>query len=128
MQPGRYTAQEEPHDQIGLRLNGSLLEFNAEPTDARSMPAHEYFAPEIVRGEGHGSADWWTFDTFLYELLHGMTPFKGNGNRATLCNVVEQPLRFPDGLQTGERGRAGPHPWVAGEGSPEEDRVQEGCH
>ncbi|KAF8762816.1 hypothetical protein HU200_009045 [Digitaria exilis] len=33
---------------------------------------------------------------FLYELLHGMTPFKGSNNRATLCNVVEQPLRFPD--------------------------------
>lgn len=76
------------------------LEFNAEPTDARSMSfvgTHEYLAPEIIRGEGHGSAvDWWTFGIFLYELLHGMTPFKGNGNRATLCNVVEQPLRFPE--------------------------------
>ncbi|KAL5226823.1 hypothetical protein ABZP36_016104 [Zizania latifolia] len=82
-------------------LNGSLLEFNAEPTEARSMSfvgTHEYLAPEIIRGEGHGSAvDWWTFGVFLYELLHGMTPFKGSGNRATLCNVVEQPLRFPDG-------------------------------
>lgn len=79
--------------------NGSL-EFNAEPTDARSMSfvgTHEYLAPEIIRGEGHGSAvDWWTFGIFLYELLHGMTPFKGNSNRATLCNVVEQPLRFPE--------------------------------
>uniref|UniRef100_A0ACD5VFH4 Uncharacterized protein n=1 Tax=Avena sativa TaxID=4498 RepID=A0ACD5VFH4_AVESA len=76
------------------------LEFNAEPTDARSMSfvgTHEYLAPEIIRGEGHGSSvDWWTFGIFLYELLHGMTPFKGNGNRATLCNVVEQPLRFPE--------------------------------
>ncbi|KAJ1281840.1 hypothetical protein BS78_03G004600, partial [Paspalum vaginatum] len=82
-------------------FKGSLLEFNAEPTDARSMSfvgTHEYLAPEIIRGEGHGSAvDWWTFGIFLlYELLHGMTPFKGNSNRATLCNVVEQPLRFPD--------------------------------
>uniref|UniRef100_A0ACD5VSS6 Uncharacterized protein n=1 Tax=Avena sativa TaxID=4498 RepID=A0ACD5VSS6_AVESA len=76
------------------------LEFNAEPTDARSMSfvgTHEYLAPEIIRGEGHGSSvDWWTFGIFLYELLHGMTPFKGNGNRATLSNVVEQPLRFPE--------------------------------
>jgi serine/threonine protein kinase len=58
---------------------------------------HEYLAPEIIKGEGHGSAvDWWTFGIFLYELLFGKTPFKGSGNRATLFNVVGQPLRFPE--------------------------------
>jgi protein-serine/threonine kinase len=58
---------------------------------------HEYLAPEIIKGEGHGSAvDWWTLGIFLYELLFGKTPFKGSGNRATLFNVVGQQLRFPD--------------------------------
>uniref|UniRef100_A0A0D9XEV7 Protein kinase G11A n=1 Tax=Leersia perrieri TaxID=77586 RepID=A0A0D9XEV7_9ORYZ len=75
-------------------------ELIAEPTDARSMSfvgTHEYLAPEIIKGEGHGSAvDWWTFGIFLYELLFGKTPFKGSGNRATLFNVVGQPLRFPE--------------------------------
>ncbi|KAF3955255.1 hypothetical protein ACB098_01G281500 [Castanea mollissima] len=79
----------------------SLPVLIAEPTSARSMSfvgTHEYLAPEIIRGDGHGSAvDWWTFGIFLYELLHGRTPFKGNGNRETLFNVVGQPLKFQDG-------------------------------
>jgi protein-serine/threonine kinase len=39
------------------------VEFNVEPMDVWSMSfmgTHEYLAPEIIRGEGHGSAvDWW---------------------------------------------------------------------
>ncbi|XP_037436659.1 serine/threonine-protein kinase RHS3-like isoform X2 [Triticum dicoccoides] len=89
-----------PGDGHGRKQPWTSLEFMAEPTGARSMSfvgTHEYLAPEIIRGDGHGSAvDWWTFGVFLYELLHGTTPFKGSGNRATLFNVVGQPLRFPD--------------------------------
>lgn len=89
--------------------NNPLPELMAEPTDVRSMSfvgTHEYLAPEIIRGEGHGSAvDWWTFGIFLYELLHGTTPFKGAGNRATLFNVVGQPLKFPDTPQVSSTAR-----------------------
>ncbi|KAK7256393.1 hypothetical protein RIF29_29836 [Crotalaria pallida] len=86
-----------------------LPELVAEPTTARSMSfvgTHEYLAPEIIKGEGHGSAvDWWTFGIFLYELLYGKTPFKGSGNRATLFNVVGQQLKFPDSPATGYASR-----------------------
>ncbi|KAL1829406.1 hypothetical protein DCAR_0208745 [Daucus carota subsp. sativus] len=78
----------------------SLPQLVAEPSDARSnsfVGTHEYLAPEIIKGEGHGSAvDWWTFGVLLYELLYGKTPFKGIGNDETLANVVLQNLRFPD--------------------------------
>ncbi|KZV49060.1 hypothetical protein F511_11011 [Dorcoceras hygrometricum] len=91
--PGRTRAE------LGIP-SGTLPELVAEPTSARSMSfvgTHEYLAPEIIKGEGHGSAvDWWTFGIFLHELLYGKTPFKGSGNRATLFNVVGQQLKFPD--------------------------------
>ncbi|CAN1860380.1 Serine/threonine-protein kinase KIPK1 [Linum perenne] len=79
----------------------SLPQLVAEPTDARSnsfVGTHEYLAPEIIKGDGHGAAvDWWTFGIFLYELIYGRTPFKGAGNDETLANVVLQGLRFPEG-------------------------------
>eukprot|EP00249_Psilotum_nudum_P036850 c8874_g1_i1 orf=275-1843(+) len=77
----------------------TVSELIAEPTNVRSMSfvgTHEYLAPEIIAGYGHGSAvDWWTFGIFLYELLFGWTPFKGSSNDDTLLNIVTQPLKFP---------------------------------
>lgn len=74
-------------------------ELVAEPTHARSksfVGTHEYLAPEVISGQGHGSAvDWWTFGVFLYELLYGITPFKGENNEKTLINILKKPLSFP---------------------------------
>ncbi|KAI7984080.1 Protein kinase G11A [Camellia lanceoleosa] len=74
-------------------------QFVAEPMDIRSMSfvgTHEYLAPEIVSGEGHGSAvDWWTLGIFMFELLYGVTPFKGLDNELTLANIVARALEFP---------------------------------
>ncbi|KAL5226216.1 hypothetical protein ABZP36_012855 [Zizania latifolia] len=78
---------------------GLDLEFVAEPVDLRSMSfvgTHEYLAPEIVSGEGHGSSvDWWTLGIFIFELLYGVTPFKGYDNEMTLANIVARALEFP---------------------------------
>uniref|UniRef100_A0A7N0VEK0 non-specific serine/threonine protein kinase n=1 Tax=Kalanchoe fedtschenkoi TaxID=63787 RepID=A0A7N0VEK0_KALFE len=78
---------------------GPHPEFVAEPMDIRSMSfvgTHEYLAPEIVSGEGHGSAvDWWTLGVFIFELLYGVTPFKGVDNELTLANIVARALEFP---------------------------------
>ncbi|XP_020683755.2 serine/threonine-protein kinase D6PK-like isoform X2 [Dendrobium catenatum] len=97
----------EPGPQVARQT--TLPELVAEPTSARSMSfvgTHEYLAPEIIKGEGHGSAvDWWTFGIFLHELLYGKTPFKGSGNRATLFNVVGQQLRFPESPSTSYASR-----------------------
>ncbi|KAE8693023.1 putative Serine/threonine protein kinase [Hibiscus syriacus] len=74
-------------------------EFVAEPIDIRSMSfvgTHEYLAPEIVSGEGHGSpVDWWTLGIIMYELLYGVTPFKGVDHELTLANIVARAIEFP---------------------------------
>ncbi|GLT82040.1 hypothetical protein SLE2022_004550 [Rubroshorea leprosula] len=74
-------------------------EFVAEPVDVRSMSfvgTHEYLAPEIVSGEGHGSpVDWWTLGIFMFELFYGFTPFKGVDHELTLANIVARALEFP---------------------------------
>lgn len=82
----------------------SMPELVVEPTEVRSMSfvgTHEYLAPEIISGDGHGSSvDWWTFGIFLYELLYAKTPFKGADNELTLTNVVAHPLIFPPNTDT----------------------------
>ncbi|KAH8502149.1 hypothetical protein H0E87_016787 [Populus deltoides] len=75
------------------------LEIVAEPIDVRSMSfvgTHEYLAPEIVSGEGHGNAvDWWTLGIFMFEMFYGVTPFKGMDHELTLANIVARALEFP---------------------------------
>lgn len=94
------TVKEEQHDDDGDDQRGhDIQELVAEPINARSksfVGTHEYLAPEVISGQGHGSAvDWWTFGVFLYELLYGKTPFKGENNEKTLINILKQPLSFP---------------------------------
>ncbi|TVU02933.1 hypothetical protein EJB05_51541, partial [Eragrostis curvula] len=74
--------------------------FVAEPVDAWSssfVGTHEYVAPEVACGGGHGAAvDWWAYGVvFLYELIYGRTPFVGDTNESTLRNIVRRPLEFP---------------------------------
>ncbi|KAG0481037.1 hypothetical protein HPP92_011605 [Vanilla planifolia] len=79
------------------RIRSELVVEQTNAHSNSSVGTHEYLAPEIIKGEGHGSSvGWWTFGIFLYEFLYGRTPFKGPGNEETLNNVVLQSLKFPE--------------------------------
>ncbi|XP_010544569.1 PREDICTED: serine/threonine-protein kinase D6PK-like [Tarenaya hassleriana] len=107
-QKGKKNKSRKNQTELYRSHSGALPELVAEP-NTRSMSfvgTHEYLAPEIIKGEGHGSAvDWWTFGIFLHELLYGKTPFKGSGNRATLFNVVGEELKFPESPATSYASR-----------------------
>ncbi|CAN1841455.1 Serine/threonine-protein kinase WAG1 [Linum perenne] len=84
-------------------------EFVAEPTAAFSsscVGTHEYLAPEILSGNGHGnSVDWWAFGVLIYELLYGTTPFKGGSKESTLRNIAStKQVSFPPASTSSAEG------------------------
>ena len=57
----------------------------------------EYIAPEVIRGNGHTAAvDWWTLGILIYEMLFGMTPFKGGDTNKTFSNILKNDITFPN--------------------------------
>lgn len=89
----------------------TVTEFVAEPTAAFSrscVGTHEYLAPEIVAGNGHGAGiDWWAFGVLIYELLYGTTPFKGGSKESTLRIIGStRGVRFEGGIEEEGIGEA----------------------
>ncbi|XP_042037774.1 serine/threonine-protein kinase WAG1-like [Salvia splendens] len=84
--------ESKKHIKAGSGRYACVTEFIAEPTTAFSkscVGTHEYLAPELVSGNGHGNGvDWWAFGVLIYELLHGTTPFKGSTKESTLRNIA----------------------------------------
>ncbi|XP_062213496.1 serine/threonine-protein kinase WAG1-like [Phragmites australis] len=96
--PSCFSGNGASDDDEGIDAK-ELFEFVAEPTTASSkdcVGTHEYLAPELVSGSGHGNGvDWWAFGVFLYELVYGRTPFKGHTKEATLKNILSKQVSYP---------------------------------
>ena len=57
----------------------------------------EYIAPEIISGVGHSyTVDFWIFGVMLYEMLFGVTPFRGADAQSTFANISSADVSFPE--------------------------------
>lgn len=87
-----------------FKTSTSFLTFRLSPLTSHPSPHAsssrvliEYIAPEVIRGNGHTSAvDWWTLGILIYEMLFGVTPFKGKDRNATFHSIVNLDVQFPD--------------------------------
>eukprot|EP01090_Pellita_catalonica_P021908 TRINITY_DN8329_c0_g1_i1.p1 TRINITY_DN8329_c0_g1~~TRINITY_DN8329_c0_g1_i1.p1 ORF type:complete len:424 (-),score=99.66 TRINITY_DN8329_c0_g1_i1:58-1329(-) len=56
----------------------------------------EYLAPEVLRGEGHGTAvDWWSLGTLMFEMLTGLPPFYSQNINIMYQKILTAELTFP---------------------------------
>jgi protein-serine/threonine kinase len=80
-------------------MAGNAPTLVAEPSLVTNsfVGTEEYLAPEVIVGKGYGaSVDWWTFGILMYEMLYGVTPFRGKSRADTFHRIDKSVVKFPD--------------------------------
>lgn len=81
-------------------IQGNSIDTNICAEDFKTnsfVGTEEYIAPEVIRGQGHNvSVDWWSLGILLFEMLFGVTPFKGNDINETFSNILKKNVSFPN--------------------------------
>ena len=72
----------------------------------------EYIAPEVLQQEGYGTkCDIWSLGVVAYQILFGVSPFKGmlNGEELTLPKLFDgiqnRPVTFPEDSEVSSEAR-----------------------
>ncbi|KAH3731990.1 serine/threonine-protein kinase nrc-2 [Pelomyxa schiedti] len=77
--------------------NTQVLSIKSELATRSFVGTEEYIAPEVIKGTVQtGAVDWWTFGILLYEMMFGITPFKGSTQIITFQNIMTGAIAFPD--------------------------------
>jgi len=75
---------------------GLSKEINPEEGTHTFCGTPEYLAPEVLKGQGHGTAvDWWSLGTLIYEMLTGLPPFYSQNINIMYQKILNGELRFP---------------------------------
>jgi len=83
-------------------LQGLNVDTNISSDSFRTnsfVGTEEYISPDVIRGNGHNvSVDWWTLGILLYEMLYGITPFKGKDINETFANILKKDVSFSNNV------------------------------
>jgi serine/threonine protein kinase len=67
----------------------------------------EYLAPEVLRGQGHGTpVDWWSLGTLVFEMLTGLPPFYSSNTNVMYQKILTGDLRIPTEVAISAEGKS----------------------
>jgi len=76
---------------------GLSKEINPEEGTQTFCGTPEYLAPEVLKGQPHGTAvDWWSLGTLMYEMLTGLPPYYSQNVNIMYQKILTADLRFPN--------------------------------
>eukprot|EP00727_Mastigamoeba_balamuthi_P007367 m51a1_g3250 putative protein kinase 2 (416) ;mRNA; f:150136-152186 len=102
-------------ENILIDLNGHVVitDFGLSKQIVEASGTHtfcgtpEYLAPEVLRGQGHGTpVDWWSLGTLVFEMLTGLPPFYSSNTNVMYQKILTGDLRIPPEVSISPEGRS----------------------